>query len=234
MRRFALFLVLGTLPAIPVFAQRGGGGHGGGGMHGGGMAGGGMRGGFGGMRGGGFRGGSGGFRGGFGHPVFRGGFGFRGSRFFGFYSPFFYPAIYGGYWDPFFDYSDYGYPPNYGYASSGYPYAAYSSGAPAVIINQNSGGYPAPPPPEEAYAPPPPEPSVRAFPTPAPQKYETPLYLVAFRDGVIRAVLAYWVDGANLHYVSMDHEQKQAPLNTVDRDLSTRLNRERNVTFALP
>jgi hypothetical protein len=47
-------------------------------------------------------------------------------------------------------------------------------------------------------------------------------------------VVAYWVDGATLHYVSMDHEQKQAPLSSVDRDLSERFNRERNVTFRLP
>jgi len=32
----------------------------------------------------------------------------------------------------------------------------------------------------------------------------------------------------------MDHEQKQAPLASVDRLLSARLNRERNVTFSLP
>src|SRR5579883_3126840 len=229
MRRLVLLLVLGVLSAVPVLAQRGGGGHGGGGMQGGG----GMRGGFGGMRGGGFRGGAGGFRGGFGRGGFRNQFGFRGSRFL-FSSPFFYPAIYGGY--PFFDY---GYPFfenfDYGYPSSSYPYAGYSGGMPAVIINQNS-GYTVVPPPEETYAPPP-APSIREYtgPTaPAQQKYEALLYLVAFRDGVIRAVLAYWVDGSTLHYVSMDREQKQAPLSTVDRELSTRLNRERNVTFALP
>jgi len=32
----------------------------------------------------------------------------------------------------------------------------------------------------------------------------------------------------------MDHEQKQAPLSSVDRDLSERFNRERNVSFRLP
>jgi hypothetical protein len=32
----------------------------------------------------------------------------------------------------------------------------------------------------------------------------------------------------------MEHEQKQAPLSSIDRDLSERLNRERNVTFSLP
>ena len=69
---------------------------------------------------------------------------------------------------------------------------------------------------------------------PQSQKYEDPLYLLAMRDGTIRAVLAYWTDGTALHYVTMDHEQKQAPLSSVDRALSERLNRERNVTFRLP
>jgi hypothetical protein len=96
----------------------------------------------------------------------------------------------------------------------------------------NSPWYPAAPPP--AYAPPP-EPAVRQYPPAAQeQKYETPLFLLAFKDRSIKAVLAYWVDGATLHYVSMDHEQKQAPLSSVDRDLSERFNRERNVTFSLP
>jgi len=209
---------------------------GGGGMHGGG----GMRGGggFGGGRGG-FGGGRGGFRGG----GFNRGFGFRGNRFFGF-SPFLYSGFYGypffDTWDPFFDYSDYGYgyPPESGYSPYSYPSVSYSGGTPAVIINQNSGGYPYAPPPEQAYSPPPPPPApvIREYhaPTAQAQQYEPPLYLIAFHDGVIRAVLAYWVDGATLHYVSLDHEQKQAPLSTVDRALSDRLNQERNVTFSLP
>lgn len=233
MRRLATVLLLGLLPAIPVLAQRGGGGHGGGGMHGGS---GGMHGG-GGFAGG--RAGFGGFRGG----GFGRGFGFRGNRFFGF-SPFLYAGFYGypylDFWDPFFDYSDYGYgyPPAYGYSPYGYPSVGYSGGGPAVIINQNSGGYPYAAPPEHAYSPPPPPPApvIREYtgPSTQAQEYQPPLFLIAFSDGVIRAVLAYWVDGTTLHYVSLDHEQKQAPLSTVDRALSDRLNRERNVTLALP
>jgi len=178
-----------------------------GGGHGGG--GGGMRGGGGGMRGGGggFRGGGfrgGGFRGGFNR-----GFGFRGRSgfipFYGFYGGY-------GYSDPFFYDS---YPSSYPY-SNGYPYAGYGSSSPSVMIISNSPyGYPAAPPPEFV---PPPEP-----PAPPPAK-----------DSTIRAVLAYWVDGTTLHYVTMEHEQKQAPLSSVDRDLSERFNRERNVTFRLP
>jgi hypothetical protein len=86
-----------------------------------------------------------------------------------------------------------------------------------------------------------PAPALREYPAPrqapqAPQaqQYGDPLYLLAMRDGTIRAVLSYWADGPTVHYVTMDHEQKQAPLSSVDRALSERLNRERNVAFRLP
>src|SRR5215472_4050817 len=226
MRRILPVLIACFVLVSPAFAQRGGGGHGGGGgMRGGGGAlhagGGGFRGG--GFSGGGFRGGfvGGGFRGGAFRGGFRGGFrgfGFRGSRFGIF------PAFYGGYgyYDPFF-YDSYPNSYPYPYADS-YPYSGYGSSGPSVVIISNSPyGYPPAPPPVAAA--PPPAATLREYP-PATQaqKYETPLFLVAFKDGTIRAVLAYWVDGATVHYVSMDHEQKQAPLASIDRDLSERFN----------
>ena len=207
-----------------------GGGFGGGGMRGGGFGGGfgGFRGG-GGFGGGGFRGGAGfrggGFRGGF--RGFNRGFGFRGFSRFGIVPVY---SFYGGFYDPFFwdSYSAYPYDPyQYSYPSNGYG----SSGPSVMIISNSPYGY-APEPLTAPAAPEPPAPALRQ--PPAEQKYETPLFLIAFKDGTIRAVLAYWVDGANLHYVTMDHEQKQAPLSSVDRDLSERFNRERNVTFHLP
>jgi hypothetical protein len=62
----------------------------------------------------------------------------------------------------------------------------------------------------------------------------SPLYLIAFQDGVIRAAIAYSVDGDTLHYVTQQNEHKQTPLSAVDRDLSRRLNQERRVAFSLP
>ena len=61
-----------------------------------------------------------------------------------------------------------------------------------------------------------------------------PLYLFAFRDNVIRAAAAYWVDGQTLHYVTVQHEEKQAPLDSLDRALTLQLNRERRVPVQLP
>jgi hypothetical protein len=193
-------------------------------MRGGGFSG--MRAGsFSGMRGGGFARG-GGFRGsGFVHrPSFNSGFGF--NRFG---RTAIVPVYYGGF--GFYDSYPYTNPYSYAYPSSygaGYAYSA----PPVTVLSQNYYGYqPAEPPP------PAPPPAVREYVQPAPppeeRKYEQPLYLVAFNDHTIRAVLAYWVEGATLHYVTMDHEQKQVPLASIDRALSERFNRERNIEFRL-
>ena len=59
------------------------------------------------------------------------------------------------------------------------------------------------------------------------------LYLIAFRDNTIRAAMTYWVDEGTLHYLDKDHKEKQAPLSSVDRDMSEQLNRERHVPFSI-
>lgn len=156
------------------------------------------------------------------NPGFRGYYGYRGR--YGFYGwPYYYSGLYSGYCDPFFNDCGYVDPYYNGYpADAGYAYAP-----------------PAPdPPPVVAQAP---QPALREYPAPAQpaqapqaQKYQDPLYLLAMNDGTIRAVLSYWADGPSLRYVTLDHEQRQAPLSSIDRGLSERLNRERNVTFRLP
>jgi hypothetical protein len=210
-------------------------------MRGGGF--GGFRGGF----GGGFRGGFGrGFRGGFGG--FRGGFGFRGSKNFrgGFRhviigrNRFFFGGF--GYW-PW----GYGFP--FGYGSwypndasfySGYPYSGYSypnydygyqdpSSQSPVVIYQTLAPTATPADYQAA------RPEIREYVEPPPQGYERPIFLIAFKgQDNIRAAEAFWVEGGILKYVNLQHERKQAPLESVDRALSMRLNRERNVDFRLP
>jgi CO dehydrogenase/acetyl-CoA synthase gamma subunit (corrinoid Fe-S protein) len=62
----------------------------------------------------------------------------------------------------------------------------------------------------------------------------SPVYLIAFNDHVIRAAVSYFVDGRTLHYVTLEREERQVPIDTVDRALSLQLNRERQVPFQLP
>lgn len=249
MKAFAKFLLACSLAALPATAQRGGGGHGGGGSRGGGGfhgGGGGFHGGSGGFRGGGFRGGGfagSGFRGhggfgGFGRGGFRGGFrgfnrGFYGyNRFYfglGYYPYSAWP--YYSYW-PYYNsgFADYG----YGYPAPSYDYG-YSS-APPVIINQYDSNQYDPAPPPVYQPPPPPRPEVREYPESSPSRpYEKPIYLIALKHQEnIRAAEAYWVEGSTLHYVTLQHEHRQAPLDSVDRSLTYRLNRERHVDFRLP
>lgn len=159
-----------------------------------------------------------------------------------------YPVYYGGY----------GYGAGYGagYAcdpsqgcTQGYPDQppVVNSGAPGVVINQN-------------FVPPQASPQVREYgsgdangdqsssgfrmyqaPTPGQtvQSQQAPsdnptLYLIAFKDHSVVQALGYWMEGSTLHYVTVDHDLNQVSLDLIDRDLSQRLNNERNVEFRLP
>jgi hypothetical protein len=62
----------------------------------------------------------------------------------------------------------------------------------------------------------------------------TNVYLIAFKDHVIRAVVDYSVEGTTLSYVTLQGTRAQAPLDSVDREFSEQLNRERNIEFRLP
>jgi hypothetical protein len=204
--RYLAQLLLCCLLALPAASRSGGGSHGGGG---------GVRGG---VSGGGFRGYGGGFR------------GYGGLRY-GVYgrNRFYFGAGY-GYWPWWYSspYYDYGYP-DYSYPDSNYDYGD----QPPIVV------YPPDPPPGTAYAPPPPvRPEMHEYletPPSQGQDYERPIYLIAFKgQDNIRAAEAYWIEGNTLHYVNLQHEQKQTPLDSVDRAFSERLNRGRRVDFRLP
>ena len=190
----------------------------------------------------GFGGGARGFSGGFAGGGFRGGFagGFRGG-YAGFgrygYGGFYGRGFYGGYgfW-PYlgFGVSDYGgYYPYYPYAAPydsypyGYGYANYQPSPNVTVVYPQQTA------------------TVAAQPVrPVTREYDqygqevrpnaSPLYLIAFKDHTIRAAISYRVEGNTLHYVTMQNEDKQAPLDAVDRPLSLQLNRERRVAFQLP
>jgi len=228
--KILLRIGLCCLLAGGLMAQRGGGGaRGGGGFRGGGGIGGGFRGGYGGIRGG--YGGYGGFRGygyGFGRYGLYAGFGYG-----------YWPGYYGyggclGYWDsPCYS--------NYSPYISTYPsYAApveYNPSPNVTVI------YPAAPQPQPVYSSPG-QPVMRSYDqygqevAPAASSADppsgSPIYLIATKDQAIRAAAAYWVDGRTLHYVTLQHEEKQVPLDSVDRGFSLQLNRERRVSFQLP
>src|SRR5260370_18836041 len=58
--------------------------------------------------------------------------------------------------------------------------------------------------------------------------------LIAFKDSVVRVAERYWVEGKTIYFVTTDHQRMTAPVSSVDRILSKRLNSEQNVAFYLP
>jgi hypothetical protein len=124
---------------------------------------------------------------------------------------------YGGYYEPFYDY---GYAPEPQAGGSNVT-VVYPPQAPAVTI-------------AEAV-----HPVIHEYTRP--EDYGTPpegeshaiLYLIAFRDNTIRAAMTYWVEDGTLHYLDKSHQEKQAALASVDRELSAQLNRERHIPFNL-
>ena len=181
------------------------------------------------------------------HPTTGLGIGFRGGNFFrgrGFDRGFgrfgngssFYPYWgfglgWGGldYYDSYYD------PYYYGpYGGAGGGYASYQTSPNVTVIYPQQTAEALPPPPERAH------PVTREYDQygqevkPGAPGGGSSIYLIAFNDHMIQAAVAYWVDGKTLHYVNLQHEEKTAGLDTVDRALSAQLNRERQVTFQLP
>jgi hypothetical protein len=193
-----------------------------GGFHGGSM------GGFHGGTTGGFHGGfNNGFHGGF-NNGFRGGFNRGFNRFgigFGFYGGYWPYWGWGGYWDPYwYGYGSYGYPyysayyPDY---STYYPYYPTASVVPAYPQTYQQPSYSAPQAANPGYR----------------DEYGQSRdvnFLLAFKDGSIKAVIAYWANGDTLHYVTRDHQEHNCPLDGLDRQFSARLNRDQHVPFNLP
>ncbi len=244
---FGLMLVLAVaLSPLPILAQRHGGGGrvggggfsrgGGGGVHIGGGGGGGGR-----VGGGGSRGYSYGFGSG------RASYGYRrGGAAVGFgYGPSWYR--YPGARNPYIvrSYRPYAY----------YPYFYSSFGVSPYYYNDwnytdpSAGSYYPAPTYSSVYVPPAP---TYAEPVPPPVGYraesggrdefgqrrepsgEPVTYLIAFRGNTVESCVAYWVEGRTLHYVTRDHAMREAPLETLDREYSEKINRERHVAFRLP
>lgn len=165
--------------------------------------------------------------------------------------------VYGGYgmgygFDGFYS-SDYpnagGYNTGPGYGGP-YPADPYSGGPgpapPTVIINQNFQTDSVRPQLRDYSNVPLPEPGAVAAPPAAGQPATAPvapgaladdqptIFLIAMQDHTIHPVIAYWVQGDTLNYISLEGAPNHVSLSLVDRDFSKQLNAERNVPFALP
>ena len=68
----------------------------------------------------------------------------------------------------------------------------------------------------------------------APSSNGPPLYLIALKGGAVQTAVAYWYEDGAVHYVAPDHSVHDAPISSLDPDLSTRLNGERGIDFHPP
>jgi hypothetical protein len=146
--------------------------------------------------------------------------------------------------------SGYGMGYGMGYASDGFYATDYNQGpgyadaapSPTVIINQNfqtdsvrpqfrDYSNMQLPEPGTVVAPPAAGPSQQAG---ALADDQPTIFLIAMQDHTIRPVIAYWVQGDTLNYISQDGVMNHVSLALVDRDFSKQLNAQRNVPFALP
>jgi len=127
-------------------------------------------------------------------------------------------GYYGGYYDPFYDSGE----PGYADSGESNPPPLYPFPPPPVIVTQTAH------PVIHEYA------QAQDYGAPPAEIQEHPvLFLIAFRDNTIRTASTYWVEGGTLHYLDADHQEQQAQLSSVDRNLSAQLNRERHIPFNL-
>jgi hypothetical protein len=138
---------------------------------------------------------------------------------------------------------------------SGYPYYGYDPYYSTYDPYGSGGAYSAPPPPvQQNYGYPPPDqgqpgPPPQYQPQYPPQMQQQPqmppqassgnnqgqnFYLIAFNDHSIQAATAYKVDGDQLHWITREGQEMQAPLSTVDVRFSIQINRDRHVDFRIP
>lgn len=196
--------------------------------------------------------------GGFGHGSFgRGGFGNRGighgGTFFGggfrdfnrgnfgfhnnfnrsgFAFGFGYPGLYGGYYGSYYPYA---YPYyDYGLGYYGYSYPYDYSPSPSVVVVAPYAAETTPPVVVNQEFLKPANPVIHEYSWGASGKYQQTIYLIAFKNEKILPALAYWTEGDTLHWVGLKGAEREAKLDTVDRPLSERLNRDRHVPFSLP
>ena len=60
------------------------------------------------------------------------------------------------------------------------------------------------------------------------------MFLIAMKDHTIYPVIAYWVEGDTLNYITVQGAKNSTSLDLVDRDFSKQINQERKVEFGLP
>jgi len=79
---------------------------------------------------------------------------------------------------------------------------------------------------------------IREYPKPTaetkPSTDDQPAFAIVLSDGTVHSAVAVTVQGRSLYYVEPDGGHRLVSLNTVDREATVRLNRERKLQLQLP
>jgi hypothetical protein len=116
-----------------------------------------------------------------------------------------------------------------------YDYPGYSPAPNVVVVQQTPPLYvlvpqaPADPPKPEIH-----EYNQPAAPQPQVSADEQQAFAIILRDGTVHSAVAVTVQGNALHYVEPDGRHRLVSLDAVDRDATSRLNRERKLQLQLP
>jgi len=104
-------------------------------------------------------------------------------------------------------------------------------GAPTIIMLQPIQMPVQPPqPPEVAHA------AMHEYPQTAEAAHagQQPVFTLAMNDGSRRAAILVWVQNGAIHYIDPSGRTEHAPLNSLDRPTTERLNQEKNLDLHLP
>jgi hypothetical protein len=105
-----------------------------------------------------------------------------------------------------------------------------SGGAPSIIMLQPIQMPMAPPrPPEIAHA------AVHEYhPAEPATNGQQPVFTLAMNDGSRHAAILVWVQNGSIHYIDPTGKTEHAPLSSLDRATTDRLNQEKNLELHLP
>ena len=119
-----------------------------------------------------------------------------------------------------------GYPP-LPVITDGYGYG--NGGAPSIIMLQPiQMPVPAPRPPEIAHA------AVHEYHPAETAAGQQPVFTLAMNDGSRHAAILVWVQNGAIYYIDPTGKTEHAPLSTLDRATTERLNQEKNLELHLP
>jgi len=121
------------------------------------------------------------------------------------------------------------YIPSVGYPSGGYPVSPSTQN---VIVLQSVPETPPPPPPKPA--------KLMIWEAPGQAAPEAPVasepraFAIALKDGTTISAAAVWAQDNLAHYIDAEGAHKRVPLSAIDREVTLRLNRARNLVLRLP